>query len=182
MNDDEEQSDTPSAEAERRLVTMRLHRIRIEGRADIAWPRLEQAEARIDTFGTPNGPTYVMLFGPGEEYVQAAGSAGRFVLEARDQYGEGFLHLRAGSITGTKTTVGYRWTCPKGVHPRNGCPHEVDEGCVLDLDVVKAALLHYARTGSRYPGIVWNDVTFEYLGSAKDDGGIQDIRPRRAAS
>lgn len=161
---------------------MALHKIQIEGWADIEWPDLDQVEDRIDTFGTPGGPTYVMLFGPDEEYVQAAGSAGRFALEARDQYGEGFLHLRAGSLTGTKTTVGYRWTCPKGVHPRNGCPHEVDTGCVLDLDVVKAALLHYARTGERHPGVTWNDVTSEYLGLVKDDGEIRDIRPRRAAS
>jgi hypothetical protein len=161
---------------------MRLHRIRIEGRADIDWPPRNLLETLIHTFGTPNGPTYVMLFGPDEEYVQAAGSAGPFVLEARDQYGEGFLHLRAGTMTGSTTTIGYRWTCPKGVHPPNGCPHEVDAGCVLDLNVVKATLLHYARTGSRYPGIVWNDVTSEYLCLAKDDGEIRDVRPIRAAS
>lgn len=161
---------------------MPLHLFRIEGRDDVRWPDPDEVEALIDTFGAPDGPTFVLLFGPDEEYVQAAGSAGRFALEARDQYGEGFLHLRAGRLTGDKTTVGYRWTCPKGVHPPNGCPHEIDEGCVLDLDTVKAALLHYARTGQRHPGITWNDVTPEYLDLSKDDGEIRDIRPRGEAS
>ena len=158
---------------------MPLHTIQIEGRADIDRPSFRQVQSLVDTFGTPDGPTYVMLFGPNEEYVQAAGSAGRFVLESRDQFGEGFLHLRAGSLTGRMTTVGYRWTCPGGVHPPNGCPLEVDEGCVLALDVVKTALLHHARTGDRHPGILWNDVTAEYVALVKDDGVLREIgRPR----
>jgi len=55
---------------------MPLHLFRIEGRDDIRWPDPDEVEALIDTFGAPDGPTFVLLFGPDEEYVQAAGSAG----------------------------------------------------------------------------------------------------------
>lgn len=160
---------------------MRLHQLRIEGRDDIAWPAPQLVRELVHSFGLPNGPTYVILTGPDDQYVQAAGSSGRFVLESRDQYGEGFLHLRAGTLTGRKATVGYRRRCPKGIHPPNGCPLEVDEGCVLGLDVVRGALLHYARAGTRHPGVTWNDVTAEYQDHEEADVEIRDIRPRPAA-
>ena len=145
---------------------MRLERILIEGREEIRRPSPALVESLVATFGTPSGPTYLVLTGPGEQYVQAAGSDGRFALESRDNYGEGFQHLRAGRLTGRKTTVGYRQRCPKGIHPPRGCPHEVDAGCVLGLRTVREALLHYARTGDRHPGLTWHNVTPEYLDRA----------------
>lgn len=152
--------------------------LRIEGRNDIGWPPIRQVESLIRSFGTPGGPTYVILTGADDQYVQAAGSAGRFVLESRDQYGAGFLHLRAGTLIGHTTTGGYRRTFPKGVHPPAGCPLEVDEGCVLPLGIVQVALLHYARTGERDTGVVWNDVTAEYRDEAVGDEEIRAIRPK----
>ena len=142
---------------------MRLHQLRIEGRDDIAWPAPQLVGELVHSFGLPNGPTYVILTGPD------------------DQYGEGFLHLRAGTLTGRKATVGYRRRCPKDIHPPNGCPLEVDEGCVLGLDLVRGALLHYARAGARHPGVTWNDVTAEYQDHEVADVEIRDIRPRPAA-
>ena len=76
-------------------LTMRLHSIRIEGRDEIAWPPQNLLQTLIHSLSTQNGPTFVALTGPNDQYVQAAGSAGRSILESRDTYGEGFQHLRA---------------------------------------------------------------------------------------
>jgi hypothetical protein len=167
---------------------MRLHSIRIEGRTEIAWPPRNLLQTLIHSLGTQNGPTFVVLTGPNDQYVQAAGSAGRYILESRDTYGEGFQHLRAGlpgMPKGGKTTVLYRWKCTKRVHPTLGCPLEVNECCVLSLDEVKAALLSYARTGERAAAFAWHDVTEEHRekkDTPDDDDEIGDIRPRGTGS
>ena len=68
----------------------------IEGSADIDRPsRSSLLGSPMHPFATSDGPTYVILTGPDDQYVQAAGSAGRIVLESRDQYGEGSLRLRS---------------------------------------------------------------------------------------
>lgn len=144
-------------------MTIRIERILIEGRDEIRRPPPALVESLVATLGAPGGPTYLILTGPGEQYVQAAGSDGRFALESRDTYGEGFQHLRAGMLTGRKTTIGYRRRCPQGIHPPRGCPHEIDAGCVLGLRTVREALLHYALTGERHPRLDWHNVTPEYL-------------------
>ena len=159
---------------------MRLHSIRIEGRDEIAWPPRNLLQTLIQSLGAKNGPTFVVLTGPNDQYVQAAGSADRYILESRDTYGEGFQHLRAGrpgGLSGDKTTVFYRWKCTEGVHPPLGCPLKVDERCVLPIEGVKAALLHYARTGERHAGFTWHDVTGEQQDSPEEGGEIRDIRP-----
>jgi hypothetical protein len=43
----------------------------------------------------PHGPTYIILEDEDHCYIQAAGTEGRYVIEARDHFGEGFKHLRA---------------------------------------------------------------------------------------
>ena len=116
---------------------MRLHSIRIEGRDEIAWPPRNLLQTLIHSLSAQNGPTFVVLTGPNDQYVQAAGSADRYILESRDTYGEGFQHLRAGrlgSLSGDSTTVFYRWKCTEGVHPPLGCPLKVDERCVLPIE------------------------------------------------
>ena len=158
---------------------MRLHRIRIEGRGDIAFPSRDLLQTLLDSFGTPNGPTFIVLTGPREQYVQAAGSAGRYILESRDNYGEGFQHLRAGTQTGRKATVFYRWKCTKDLHPTLGCPLEVDEGAMLTLEEVKAALLHYARAGERSAGFTWHDVTEEHRSTKVKPGIVGEVREIR---
>ena len=167
---------------------MRLHSIRIEGRNEIGWPPRNLLQTLIHSLGAQNGLTFVVLTGPNDQYVQAAGSADRYILESRDTYGEGFHHLRAGRPgmpSSGKTTIFYRWKCTKGVHPPLGCPLEVDEYCVLSLDEVKAALLHYARTGERSAAVAWHDVTDERQakeGTPDDDDEIGGIMPRGTGS
>lgn len=57
-------------------------------------------------------------------------------------------------------------------------PVEVDEGCVLTIGIVLAALLHYALTGERDPDVKWHDATTEYRDEAVSDEEITEIRPR----
>jgi hypothetical protein len=56
---------------------------------------------------------------------------------------------------------------------------------VLSLDEVKAALLHYARTGQRAAAFAWHDVTEEQRSkndTPDDDDEIEDITPGGAGS
>ena len=75
-------------------------------------------------------------------------------------------------------SFGYRRRCPKGVHASAGCPIAVDEGFVLTLGIVQAALLHYASTVERDPDVTWHDVTTEYRDEAVSGDEITEIRPR----
>ena len=63
---------------------MRLHSIRIEGRNEIAWPPRNLLQTLIHSLGAQNGPTFVVLTGPNDQYMQSAGSSGCFILESRD--------------------------------------------------------------------------------------------------
>mgnify|MGYP006300258603 CR=1 FL=1 len=160
---------------------MPLLSIRTETHGDIDLPSRRLTERCIESLGSPDGSTFLVLKGSVDRFVQAAGSRGRYVLESRDSYGEGFRHLRAGVPRGRKTTIHFRHWCPQGIHESPGCPLEIDEGSVLSLAAVKEALRHYAATGERHPGFHWDDVTDEHL-EAPPTGvefeEIEDIRPR----
>ena len=162
---------------------MHLHHVRIEGRRDALLPPGDLVDSLIHSFGGPGGPTFIVLTGANDQYVQAAGSSGRYILESRDNYGEGFQHLRAGRpgpLSGEKATVYYRWRCTKGIHPPLGCPLGVDAHCVLDLEAVKTALAHYSRTGERHAAFAWHDVTAEHEDHSAPEGEIRAIRPQRS--
>ena len=159
---------------------MPLLSIRVETYGDIALPSQRQTERFIESLGSPDGSTFLVLEGSVDRFVQAAGSRGRYVLESRDSYGEGFRHLRAGVPRGRKTTIHFRRSCPQGIHESQGCPLEIDEGSVLSLETAKEALRHYAATGERHPGLHWDDVTKEFPEESPDGPDseeIEDIRP-----
>jgi len=61
----------------------------------------------IESLRSPTGPTYINLTGSDGSYAQAGGTNGRYVIESRDVYGEGFRHWRAGvpSKSAEKTSV-----------------------------------------------------------------------------
>ena len=161
---------------------MGLHSIRVETGGDVARPSPRQVERFIESLGSPGGSTFLVLNGDGEDrYMQAAGSGGRYVLESRDIYGEGFAHLRAGVPVGRKTTIHFRHSCPRSIHGKPGCPLEIDEGSVQSLAAVKEALRHYAATGERPPGFHWENVTKEFQEpppAETDPDEIVPIRPK----
>ena len=137
-------------------------------------------ERAIENLRSPTGTTFLHLSGADGSYAQAAGTKGRYVIEFRDVYGEGFLHWRAGvpSKSEKKTFVHFYAKCARGIHRPRSCPYKIHAADVLGLEDVKEALLHYAITGERHQGYSWRDVSSEYPCTAKDDV-IKELVPAR---
>lgn len=107
----------------------------LEGRPDIRDVTNDDVLEAIEAMASPHGPTFVILEDDQRNYTQAAGTDGRYVIESRDVYGEGFTHWRAmrdGAGEGA-ATIRYRQRCPKGKHPPRGCPLKVRAGEVFSL-------------------------------------------------
>jgi hypothetical protein len=140
---------------------------------------LEDVERGVAELASPQGPTYIILESGDGSYVQAAGTNDRYVVEARDVYGEGFRHWRAfhpGSPTGSTVTIGYRQRCPKGEHPPRSCPLTVRREEVMRLADVLVALTAYFTAGTRSDEVGWRDVSDEFLAKA-DEREIRSIQP-----
>lgn len=68
-------------------------RLTLEGHYDRKRVTPKLVVAAIDKMASPTGPTYIVVAADdGLSYAQAAGTNGRYVVEARDVFGEGFLH------------------------------------------------------------------------------------------
>ena len=141
-------------------------------------------ERAIESLRSPTGPTYINLTGPDGSYAQAGGTNGRYVVESRDVYGEGFLHWRAGvpSDSQEKTSVYFYAKCSRGLHRPRSCPYKIDAADVLGWENVKEALLHYAATGERHRGYSWRDVSSEYPCTAKHDSIKEFVPASRQAT
>ena len=158
--------------------------ITLEGAFDIRNATVESVSRAVEQFAGPQGPTYIIVQAADGSYVQAAGTEGRYVLESRDVYGEGFRHWRAcrsSGPSGGKATIRYRRKCPKGEHPPRGCPLTVRREEVMSLAEVSAALVEFVASGCRIDGITWRDVSEEFVGRA-DEKEIQTIQPRARRS
>jgi hypothetical protein len=130
----------------------------------------QQVSRGIDALASPVGPTFIIIEDGAGSYCQAAGTDGRYVLEAREGFGEGFLHYRAcisppGS--GEPTKIFYRKRCDK--HPPRRCPLRVLSSEAVGLDHVRRALLAFATTGERCQETAWRDVTAEFTTQEPSD-------------
>ena len=125
----------------------------------------------IESLRSPTGPTYINLTGSDGSYAQTGGTNGRYVIESRDVYGEGFLHWRAGvpSKSDEKTSVHFYAKCNRGIHRPRSCPYKIHAADVLGWEDAKDVLLHYAATGTRHRGYSWRDVSSEYPCTPKHD-------------
>jgi hypothetical protein len=131
----------------------------------------------IDALTSPEGPTFIVVSHSDASYCQAAGSDGRYVVEYRDVFGEGFAHYRACLAlpeTGAPATVFYRRRCSK--HPPRRCPLRVTSSEVVGLDDVRRALVAFATTGERCSVTAWRDVTADFLTERRDEELSADIR------
>ena len=143
--------------------------------ANVAWAVREIASA--------NGPTFLVVELGDEAYAQAAGTQGRYVIESRTKFGEGFQHLRVcHPLTGRdgKAVVYYRQQCER--HRPRRCPLNIKKSEVSTLAEVEQALVHFARTGKRDSRLQWRDVTAQYIKDRKrpaedDDDEITQIVP-----
>lgn len=143
--------------------------------ANVAWAVREIASA--------NGPTFLVVELGDEAYAQAAGTQGRYVIESRTKFGEGFQHLRVcHPLAGRdgKAVVYYRQQCER--HRPRRCPLNIKKSEVSTLAEVEQALVHFARTGKRDSRLQWRDVTAQYIKDRNrpaedDDDEITQIVP-----
>lgn len=160
---------------------MTLLNLTVEGYYDNPNATPSQVEQAVRRMPSAAGPTYVIMSAANGCFMQAAGTDGRYVIESRDVFGEGFTHWRAGtrpSATGVKARILFRNKCPEGRHPRRQCPVTIDEADVVEFTDVLKALVWFARTGARHSDFHWRDVSDEFPLSA-EDGEIQSIHPCR---
>ncbi|NQW47978.1 MAG: hypothetical protein HQ464_09445 [Planctomycetes bacterium] len=115
-------------------------------------------------------------------YAQAAGTEGRYVIESRTMFGEGFQHFRVAHDLGgadAPAVIRYRQTCVR--HPPRSCPLRVRESEVSAFADVERALLTFAATGRRDAALLWRDVTAAMVKKLTrrpdDDGEIARITP-----
>ena len=154
----------------------------IEDRRDKANATVSDVRRAVARLALSNGPTFLVLEDGERAYAQAAGTEGRFVIESRTNFGEGFQHFRARRRCGgdaSPTVIHYRRHCVR--HPPRRCPLHVRRSEVCSLADVQRALLAFALTGQRDDTLGWRDVTKEYVKDkprrAGPLSGIREIRP-----
>jgi hypothetical protein len=152
-------------------------RLKLESHPDLQTASPSQVARAVAALASPVGPTYIIVEDGEGTYCQAAGTEGRYVLEAREAFGEGFLHYRAclaPAASAETTKVFYRKRC--GKHLPRRCPITVLSAEVVGLDDVQRALVAFAATGERCGETVWRNVTAEFT-SQEPTGEIRVIRP-----
>ena len=155
----------------------------VENLSNVRRATTANIERAIESLRSPTGPTYINLTGPDGSYAQAGGTNGRYVIESRDVYGEGFLHWRAGlpNVKDRSDVVMYfRNHC--SVHGKRRCPLPAWGENVLTLSDVRAIMLFYQASGERLSSYPWEDVSQYCLDAALkgDSRFIREIRPQGA--
>jgi hypothetical protein len=153
--------------------------MQLEGHPSLSGVTPQQVSRGVDALASPIGPTFIIVEDGEGSYCQAAGTDGRYVLEARESFGEGFLHYRAYRGTpggGEPAKVFYRKRCDK--HPPRRCPLTVLSSEVIGLDDVRRALVAFTETGERCPETAWRDVSAEFPSREPTDSDeVQVIQP-----
>jgi hypothetical protein len=154
----------------------------VEGHRDLPNATIDDVVRAVYALARPNGPTYLVVEHGEDSYAQAAGTEGRFVIESRTIFGEGFQHFRVARGRGgadAPAVIHYRQRCDK--HPPRRCPLKVRESEVSTVADVERALLTFAATGRRDATLYWRDVTPEmvkdFARRPDDDGEIGLITP-----
>jgi len=154
----------------------------LEGHKLVHGVSQEQVRAAVHKMRSPTGPTFVQLADSNGNYAQAGGTRGRYRVECRDVWGEGFQHFVAASWASTdrsSTVVYYRNVCTEGIHERRRCPLNCTAANVLRLEDVLEIMLAYNVAGTRSGKYVWDDVTAEWLEEdASNEGEIKRIKPK----
>lgn len=107
-------------------------------------------------------PSICRPFGP--LLATVCGTNGRYRVEARHVYGEGFKHLmaaRSDCRDRAKTVVYYRNVCTENEHPHRQCPLSATVANVLSLDDVLVIMMEYWTPGELSDKFDWDDHTSE---------------------
>ncbi len=156
--------------------------LKLESHRDLPNATIEDVVRAVYALARPDGPTYLVLEDGEDSYAQAAGTDGRYVIESRTIFGEGFQHFRVARDLGgadAPAVIHYRQRCDK--HPPRRCPLKVRESEVSTVADVEQALLTFAATGRRDATLFWRDVTPEmvkdFTRRPDDDGEIGLLTP-----
>jgi hypothetical protein len=145
-----------------------------------------QLEKAIKRLASTAGPTFLNIKDESGSWAQAGGTEGRYRVEVRDVYGEGFHHWMAalpGCADRSKTVVYYRNRCTENEHPPRKCPLYATVANVLSLKDVMVILTEFWATGLRSAAYSWDDVSQEWLEDdmAQQGTGIKQIKPKPKA-
>ncbi len=158
------------------------YRLMLEDHRDVFPVSLRQVQAAIRKLASPKGPTFLNLKDEGGSWAQSGGSNGRYLVEVRDVYGEGFQHWMAtlpGCTDRSKTVVYYRNRCTENVHQPRKCPLNATVANVVSLDDVMEILTEFWATGLRSAKYGWDDISRHWIEEDADqqETGIKEIRP-----
>lgn len=162
---------------------MPTYRLMLEDHRDVFPASLGQVQAAIRTLAGSTGPTFLNLKDEDGNWAQAGGTNGRYRVEVRDVYGEGFRHWMAamsGCNDRTDTVVYYRNRCTENEHPHRRCPLNATVANVLHLNDVMVILTEYLATGLRSSKYAWDDLTDLWIADemADKEGTITVIKPK----
>jgi hypothetical protein len=162
---------------------MPLYRLTLEDHTAVFPATLGHVQMAIQKMANSNGPTFLNLADPDGSWAQAGGTNGRYRVEVRDVYGEGFRHWAAvmpGCTDRADTVVYYRNKCLENKHPPRKCPLNTTAANVVGLNDVRAILTEYLATGLRSPQYDWDDVSQHWIDEdvAKKGTGIKVIKPK----
>ena len=163
---------------------MPLYRLMLEDHCDVFPVSLQQVQAAVRKLAGSSGPTFLNLRDGDGNWAQAGGMDGRYRVEVRDVYGEGFRHWMAalpGCTDRTNTVVYYRNRCTEKKHPRRSCPLQATVANVLSLADVLSIMTAYWEDGQRSPQYSWDDISDEWIKDELDENGtgIKEIKPKQ---
>ena len=161
---------------------MPLYRLMLEDHSDVFPATLGHVQMAIHKMAASTGPTFLNLKDEGGSWAQAGGSNGRYRVEVRDVFGEGFQHCMAalpGCADRRSTVVYYRNRCTENEHPPRHCPLNATVANVLELSDVLVIMTEYLATGLRSAKYDWDDVSRDWSDedTAEDGEDITVIKP-----
>lgn len=157
-------------------------KLELESHRDVTRCTTRDVLRAVAKLATPNGPTFIVLVRHNGDYAQAAGTDGRYVIESRTVYGEGFRHYRVfHDIAGpdSDSVIHYLRQCRKKLHSPRKCPLPVRESEVSCLEEVEQALIAFHETAERDPTLRWRDISDKWPITSKADDEFASIPPRR---
>jgi hypothetical protein len=162
---------------------MPLYRLTLEDHKNAFPVSLGQLQAAIQKLARSLGPTYLNLQDDGGNWAQAGGTNGRYRVEVRNVYGEGFQHWMAtlpSCNDRSATVVYYRNQCTENEHPPRKCPLNATVANVLGLNDVMVILTEYWATGLQSAKYSWDDISKDWIDEevAEKGTGIKVIKPK----
>lgn len=159
------------------------YRLMLEDHKNVFPVSLGQLQAAIRKLANPTGPTFLNLKDEGGSWAQAGGTNGRYRVEVRDVYGEGFQHWMAALPScndRSAAVVYYRNRCTENEHPPRKCPLNLTVANVLGLNDVMVILTEYWATGLRSAKYSWDDISRDWIDEdvAQQGTGITVIKPK----